>query len=58
VRLYMEEGKSPIEICQIGQRDSAAAGIKGISAVYAHRILFGNENSDGISKEQAVRRKE
>lgn len=58
VRLYMEEGKNPTEIHQMGQKESAPVGIKGISAVYAHRILFGNENSGGISIEQAARRKE
>jgi hypothetical protein len=58
VRLYMEEGKTPSEIAQMGQRDSSPAGIKGISPVYCHRILFGNESSGGISPEQAARRKE
>jgi hypothetical protein len=58
VRLYMEEGKSPTQIAEMGKRDSAPAGIKGISPVYCHRILYGNENSGGISTEQAARRKE
>ena len=58
VRLYMEEGKTPTQIAEMGRRDSASAGIKGISPVYCHRILFGNEVSGGINKGQAARRKE
>src|SRR5262249_29047404 len=58
IRLYMEEANTPIEIHELGQHHSAPAGIKGISAVYCHRILFGNEESGGISPEQSARRKE
>lgn len=53
VNLYMDGGKTPSEIAALG-----SAGIKGISPVYCHRILFGNEESGGINKGQAARRKE
>jgi hypothetical protein len=53
VNLFMEEVKTPTEIAKLG-----SAGIKGISPVFCHRILFGNENSGGIDKGQATRRKE
>ncbi len=49
----MDGGKSPSEIAALG-----SAGIKGISPVYCHRILFGNEESGGINNGQAARRKE
>ena len=53
VNLFMDGGKTPSEIATLG-----VAGIKGISPVYCHRILFGNEESGGINKGQAARRKE
>lgn len=53
VNLYMDAGKTPVEIAKLG-----SAGIKGISPVYCHRILFGNEESGGINNGQAARRKE
>src|SRR6266481_2273306 len=53
VNLYMDGGKTPTEIAKLG-----SAGIKGISTVYCHRLLFGNEESGGINKGQAARRKE
>jgi len=53
VNLYMDGGKNPSEIAELG-----SAGIKGISPVYCHRIIFGNEESGGINKGQAARRKE
>lgn len=53
VNLYMDGGKTATEIAALG-----SAGIKGISPVYCHRILFGNEDSGGINKGQAARRKE
>jgi len=53
VNVYMDGGKTPSEIAALG-----LAGLKGISSVYCHRILFGNEESGGINKGQAARRKE
>jgi hypothetical protein len=53
VNLFMDGGKTPSEIAALG-----SPGIKGISPVYCHRILFGNEESGGIYKGQAARRKE
>lgn len=53
VNLFMDGGKTAGEIAALG-----SAGIKGISPVYCHRILFGNEESGGINKGQAARRKE
>ena len=53
VNLYMDGGKTPSEIAALD-----LAGLKGISPVYCHRILFGNEESGGINKGQAARRKE
>ncbi len=53
VNLYTDGGKTPTEIAALG-----LAGLKGISPVYCHRILFGNEESGGINNGQAARRKE
>jgi hypothetical protein len=53
VNLFMDGGKTPSEIAALG-----SAGLKGISPVYCHRILFGNEESGGINKGQAARRSE
>ncbi len=53
VNLYVDGGKTPSEIAALG-----SAGLKGISPVYCHRIIFGNEESGGINKGQAARRKE
>jgi hypothetical protein len=52
VRLF-EKGMRPSEIAVDG-RD----GIKGISAVYVSRVLFGSKNSGGVSADQAARVKE
>lgn len=48
-----DRGRTPVEIAAL-----ETPGIKGISLVYVHRILFGQENSGGVSKEQSARRKE
>lgn len=48
-----ESGKTVNEIAQSG-----VEGLKGISPVYTHRVLFGSENSGGVSTAQAARRKE
>jgi hypothetical protein len=53
INLYMDGGKTPSEIAALD-----VAGLKGISPVYCHRILFGNEESGGINKGQAARRRE
>jgi hypothetical protein len=52
VRLF-EKGMRPCEIAVDG-RD----GIKGISAVYVSRVLFGSKNSGGVTADQAARVKE
>jgi hypothetical protein len=48
-----EKGMRPCEIATDGR-----AGIKGISAVYVSRVLFGSKNSGGVTAEQAERVKE
>jgi hypothetical protein len=53
IELFMEGGKTVREIAA-----SKLPGVVGISPVFAHRILFGSENSGGVSKDQLVRRKE
>jgi hypothetical protein len=47
-----EKGKTPVEI-----QTSDAPGVKGISAPYVVRVLFGSKNSGGVSAEQAKRHK-
>jgi hypothetical protein len=48
-----DRGLRPSEIAELETH-----GIKGISSIYVGRILFGCENSGGISPDQAKRRKE
>jgi hypothetical protein len=52
VRLF-EKGMRPCEIAVDGRE-----GIKGISAVYVSRVLFGSKNSGGVDAEQAARVRE
>jgi hypothetical protein len=49
VRLF-EKGMRPCEIAVDGRE-----GIKGISAVYVSRVLFGSKNSGGVNADQAAR---
>jgi hypothetical protein len=52
VKLW-DKGMRPSEIAVDGRE-----GIKGISAVYVSRVLFGSKNSGGVSADQAERVKE
>jgi hypothetical protein len=52
VKLW-DKGMRPCEIAVDGRE-----GIKGISAVYVSRVLFGSKNSGGVTAEQAERVKE
>jgi hypothetical protein len=52
VRLF-EKGMRPCEIAVDGRE-----GIKGISAVYVSRVLFGSKNSGGVTADQAARVRE
>jgi hypothetical protein len=52
VKLW-DKGMRPSEIAVDGRE-----GIKGISAVYVSRVLFGSKNSGGVNADQAERVKE